>query len=153
MPIPACSSAAGPSVDSCAAAAAPEAAAGALPGDDAVPEEETRPDADAAEKSDAAQMQQAIEIARRFKALLEAFPELEGKIAFRTAFSLPEGKTCEFHFALRLGGPILEFSIYPEKRDYRERLEISNKFFSKAIRIIDNLKKRYGRQLVTFFLH
>ena len=105
------------------------------------------------EKSDAAQMQQAIEIARRFKALLEAFPELEGKIAFRTAFSLPEGKKCEFHFAMRLGGPVLEFSIYPEKGDYREGLEISNKFFSKAIRIIDNLKKRYGRQLVTFFLH
>lgn len=105
------------------------------------------------EKSDAAQMQQAIEIARRFKALLEAFPELEGKIAFRTAFSLPEGKICEFHFAMRLGGQGLEFSIYPEKGDYREGLEISNKFFSKAIRLIDDLKKRYGRGLVTFYLH
>ena len=105
------------------------------------------------EKTDAAQMQQAIEIARRFKALLEAFPELEGKIAFRTAFSLPEGKKCEFHFAMKLGSPVLEFSIYPENGDYRERLEISNKFFSKVIQLIDKLKKRYGRELVPFYLH
>ena len=104
------------------------------------------------DKSDAAQMEQAVDIARRFKALLVAFPELDGKIIFRRAFSMPEGKQCEFHFALRPGGRSLEFSLYPDNGDYRERLRTCNKFFSKAIRLIDSLKKRYGRDLVFFHL-
>ena len=104
------------------------------------------------DKSDTAHMEQAVDIARRFKALLEAFPELDGKVIFRRAFSMPEGKKCAFHFTLKLGGCDLEFSLYPDNGDYRERLETCYKFFSKAIRLIDNLKKRYGRELVSFHL-